>query len=217
MSASASSASGVALEARPTSSSRVAPSPQSFSARSIGGAARRRAPRDGRARCSCPGTEGRRRPRPCDRARPSPGRALRRAPARRRRPVPSVSMTMFSAPRPAPSRHSASAAAFPSFSTVAGHAEALAHHAAERDVLQRDVHRAERLAGRTVDHRRDPEPERGHAAVRQRLDRRGDPLEQLRLRAGRRPHLVTRSSTVPQRRSTPARIFVPPRSTPMTR
>ena len=36
-----------------------------------------------------------------------------------------------------------------------------------------------------------PNPSAAIRPVRQRLDRRGDPLEQLRLRAGRRRHLVT--------------------------
>ena len=77
--------------------------------------------------------------------------------------------------------------------------------------------RAERLPGRTIDHRRDPEPECADAPAGERLDRRRDPLQQLRLRAGRRPHLVPVERRVPSASIAPARIFVPPRSTPMTR
>ena len=81
---------------------------------------RRRPPRGGRGHGSSPDTEGRRRPRRRDRARPSRGRAGRRGRRRRRRPFRAPARRGRSRPRPAPTRHSASAIAFPSFSTPTG-------------------------------------------------------------------------------------------------
>ena len=96
-------------------------------------------------------------------------------------------------------------------------AEALAQHPRERDPGERDVRRVERA------------PRRGGRA---RTGRRGRVPRSRRRRDRRRPGRSPRRAppasrsgsgssevwrTVPSRSSTPARIFVPPRSTPMTR
>ena len=60
------------------------------------------------------------------------------------RPVPRVSISRSSTPRPAPTRHSAIAAAFASLSSPTGQAEALATWVAERDVVEREVDRVVR-------------------------------------------------------------------------
>ncbi len=87
-------------------------------------ATRPRMLRSGRAPCSRPCTVARRSPEPCGQAlrlrRRIRGTAVRRGSARLRCPVPSVSSTMLDAPRPAPSFHSAIAAAFPSLSIPTG-------------------------------------------------------------------------------------------------
>ena len=106
--------------ARSTSSGRVGARRRRARLRPGRPRAPRRRPRGGRARGSSPGTAGRPRRRRRGRARPSRDRGGRRSRGRRRRPCPSVSMIRSVVPRPAPSRHSASAAALPSFSTPAG-------------------------------------------------------------------------------------------------
>ena len=131
------------------------------------------------------------------------------------RPVPSVSITRSSTPRAAPARHSAIAAAFASLSRPTGTAEALGHVVAEREVVKRKV-----------DHV-DDRPDSGRSGTERRSRwRRPSSSQQLRRprpRARGRGHPASpsgsdaraRRRTSPSRVTTPARIFVPPRSTPM--
>ena len=96
-------------------------------------------------------------------------------------PVPSVSMIRSDAPLPAPSRHSASAAALPSFSTPAGMRVALPRAIGEVDAMEREVDRAERNAGPPIDVERDAVPDRGRAVGEQILDDAVDRAQHLRL------------------------------------
>ena len=177
---------------------------------------RTRRPRGGRGRCSCPGTAGRRRRRRCGRARPSRGTGRRRG---RRRPDAGPErqhdqVVDARARRRASTRRARPA--FASFSTATGRPKR-SRRPSERDVLERDVDRAERDAGA-----------RGRAPTARRCRAR----RPVAARAARSPRRCPRaappassvgvgtscrSSSDPSRRSTPARIFVPPRSTPMTR
>ena len=99
-------------------------------------------------------------------------------------------MTRFSVPRPAPSRHSASVATFASFSIAAGNAEALAHHAAsETSSSGMLIEPSNWPVVRSITDGI-PNPSAADRRSDERLDRRGDPLQQLLLRAGRRRHLA---------------------------
>ena len=162
----------------------------------------------------------RRRPRRsrCGRARPSRGRAAAvddaAADAGAEREHHEVST-----PRPAPSRNSAYAAPLASFSSADGQPEPLAPSPRGADLVQRDVDRTERDArsrwstrdGIAEADRRDPV----RPAARATAATSSSSSAVLRGR-GRRPldRLVTRSRRAS---TTPARIFVPPRSTPITR
>ena len=97
------------------------------------------------------------------------------------------------------------------------HAEPLAQHGAQRDVLQRDVHRGADPPGRPVDDRRHRDADGGRVAGR--ADGRADGP-----RAGRSasPRCSCRSaasdgSPIVAPSSTATAIFVPPTSTPMSR
>ena len=120
------------------------------------------------------------------------------------------------APLPAPSRHSASAAALPSFSTPAGKPEPLAGAIGEMNPVERQVHGAKRDARAPVDVERDAVPDRGRAVREQVLDDAVDRAQHLRLVPSGVAISIVRP-IVPSRATRPARIFVPPRSTPITR
>ena len=88
-------------------------------------------------------------------------------------------------PRPAPRRHSASAAAFASFSTPTGSAEALAAPTDEVDVVDRQVDRTEGLARAPIEIRGDAVAHRATPSSRSLLDDLVERGEQLLLRARR--------------------------------
>ena len=93
-------------------------------------------------------------------------------------------------------------------------AEAVLHQRAERAIDERDVHAFDDDTRRLVDRRRDAEADRPDLVVEQCHDRRLELCEHrfLRvLRVGR----SRRRTISPERVTTPARIFVPPTSTPM--
>ena len=95
-------------------------------------------------------------------------------------------------------------------------ADAVVHPVAERNVAQRDVHRAERHPALVVDPRRDAEADSRDAVLRQRENALGELSSSAVcevVTVGR----STVSCTWPSESTIPARIFVPPMSTPMTR
>ena len=93
-------------------------------------------------------------------------------------------------------------------------AEPLLHAVAQRDMGKRDLRGDVDPAAGLVDRARYPEADRGHAVVcAERLDRRVDLRQQPVLQSVG----VGRSwrRTISPSRATPARIFVPPRSSPI--
>ena len=174
-----------------------------------------RGPRTGAAR------QARRRRRPCARARPR--RRARRGTAARPgsspppMPVPSVSMTKSPRPRPAPSatprrrrrcrRCRRPTGQVRSAPRIRGRSRYRAS-----GTFTEPTTRARAL----VDPRRDAERRPPRRRVEQLLDRVLERVQQLVLRPrGRRP-LVACGSDPPSRSTMPARIFVPPTSTPIT-
>ena len=166
----------------------------------------RRERRRGRSRC---GRARRRR-------RSSPGTACPPRISPPPTPVPSVSMTMSLVPRPAPARHSAIAAAFPSLSIATGSPSRSRITSRNGTSDERDVHRADRDPGALVDPRRDPEPDRDHVVVEQLAHGGLEPVEERLLGFERASGTRGARAIVPSRPTRPARIFVPPTSTPMT-
>ena len=128
-------------------------------------------------------------------------------------------MTRSSTPRPAPSRHSASAASVAVVLDPDRERRTLLDPSAQRDVLAAGGSSTRyATAGRAVEVTDGtPKPIAAGAPSRERLDRRRDRVEQRLLRAGRRRQLVAFVHACRRGRPSPARIFVPPRSTPMTR
>ena len=90
------------------------------------------------------------------------------------------------------------------------------HPVAKVDVGERDVRREDGAPRRLVDRGRDGEPESPDAVVEQLLDRVVEAGQQVFLSKQVGVGRSCRRSTVPCRSTSPARIFVPPRSTPMT-
>ena len=97
-----------------------------------------------------------------------------------------------------------------------GQAEPLAHQIPERNVDQRDVRRGDRHSDPLVDSGWNTEADRRHAVV----EKLREPLPRARPagtpRTTRGVGYSQLRETVPSRLTTPARIFVPPTSTPIT-
>jgi hypothetical protein len=95
-------------------------------------------------------------------------------------------------------------------------AEPVRHQVAKRLVLERDVHGHDGAAGLLVDSRRHAQPDRADVLADERADdvlERADHARSESVGVG----TSSRDTIAPRRSMTPAAIFVPPRSTPMTR
>ena len=80
-------------------------------------------------------------------------------------------MTMSVVPRPAPARHSASAAQLASLSIAAGRPNVSAAHVRTSTVRERDVHGEDSSSRALVDRGGNPDPHGGHAVVADGRDR----------------------------------------------
>ena len=97
---------------------------------------------------------------------------------------------MSSVPRPAPARHSAIAAAFPSLSIATGTPSRFAHHVPEGHVGEGDVHRPDRDPGALVDPRGHAESDRDDRVVEQLPNGGLEPVQELLLRVDGRSILA---------------------------
>ena len=104
------------------------------------------------------------------RARPSRGTGARRARPRRRHRCRARARSDRLAPRPAPSRHSASAVALPSFSSPTGKPNLSRRRAAEVEVARAGGCSRAARPRRAVDRHRDADPDRSRTVVEQLLD-----------------------------------------------
>ena len=126
-------------------------------------------------------------------------------------------MTMCCAPRPAPRCARRTSAAFASLSISTGKPESLRHALAKVELAERDVDRADGRPLRWSICDGMPKPSATTSSSRSSTDRFVEAGEQLRLRAPAASSSRDGARRVPSRSTRPARIFVPPRSTPITR
>ena len=130
-------------------------------------------------------------------------------------PVPSVTMTRWLSPRPAPNRHSAHAAAFASFSTTTGRPSAAVTASRSGSSRQARCGAKQHPGAVGVDEARGADPDGDDVVgVPQLLDDRDDG----RPRRARRPGTGCRGgpapAPAPARRRRPPATFVPPMSMP---